>query len=295
LSSELDTRLRDDPACPPELLAYLDDSANGWPDAEQLSALRQAIHSQLASEAKLPRLRSPASGAAAQLRRALEDDFKELPTGLEIADLRDKLTESLRVSNSVGPRPTRRLKRRWLRALLVAALIALPAIAAAFVGYRLLAKLPAPRVAPEPSGPLRTPSPQSLPSAGVVSPPAPTPTELPSQQVPTPPIKPSSAPVNTPAKAGAKAEFELIGDARAKMTSSPAEALALAAEHARQFPSGVLVQERELIAIESLERLGRTAEAKARAQRFATRFPGSAHLARLKRLLEPKTVRDFGI
>ena len=292
MSSDLDTRLRDDSECPPELRAYLANEADEWPDADQLSALHESIHAHLALEQHLPRLRSPASGTSKHLRGALEDDFEELPTAREIAALREQLATSLRASSEPGPRFARRSKRPWTRALLVAALITLPAAAAAFVGYRLVVSRRAPAVAPRPSSAIA--SPQQSHSTSLV--PAPSPTPEPSEAAPQlVPAKPSSALAKALPKPAGQAEFELIGQARARMESAPAEALRLVAEHARLFPSGVLVQERELIAIESLERSGRTAEAQARAQRFAMRFPGSAHLPRLKRLLEPDaTKRDVG-
>lgn len=296
MTTDLDTRLRDDPTCPPEIRAGLADWADEWPDAGQLSALLESIHAHLALEERLPRLRSPASGTSAPLRGALENHFEDLPTALEIAELQRRISTSLRSPSGLVPRLTRRTKRPWLRVLLVAALIALPAAAAAFVGYRLLVSRTAAGVTSSPSAATESlPPRQSQPTSRAPAP-TPTPSTVPSQPIPTPATKPSSALGKAPPRAAGQDEVELIGQARARMQSAPAEALRLAAEHGRLFPSGVLVQERELIAIESLERLGRTAEAKARAQRFATRFPGSAHLPRLKRLLEPEaTSRDFGI
>ncbi|MET0792442.1 MAG: hypothetical protein ABW061_13055, partial [Polyangiaceae bacterium] len=64
-----------------------------------------------------------------------------------------------------------------------------------------------------------------------------------------------------------------------------AAALVLAAEHAREFPAGVLTQEREVIAIDALLRLGRRSEAEARAASFHRQFPASAHGRRVDVLL----------
>jgi len=75
----------------------------------------------------------------------------------------------------------------------------------------------------------------------------------------------------------AQAEASLLEQARAALGSSPAQALRLAQQHAQQFPRGLLAQEREVIAISALRRLGRTAEAEARAARFDARYPHSAH------------------
>jgi hypothetical protein len=69
----------------------------------------------------------------------------------------------------------------------------------------------------------------------------------------------------------------LLEQARRALASSPATALALTNQHAARFPHGVLAQEREVIAIEALRRLGRSAEADRRGAAFAQAFPGSAH------------------
>jgi hypothetical protein len=57
-----------------------------------------------------------------------------------------------------------------------------------------------------------------------------------------------------------------------------AATLAAVAEHQRRYPAGVLVQEREAMAVRALVLLGRTDEAQARASRFRSRFPNSVLL-----------------
>src|SRR5262249_8668637 len=52
-------------------------------------------------------------------------------------------------------------------------------------------------------------------------------------------------------------EVALLDRARAALASSPAQALALADEHAARFPHGKLGMEREMVAIDALRRLGR--------------------------------------
>ncbi len=74
-----------------------------------------------------------------------------------------------------------------------------------------------------------------------------------------------------------KAEAALLEKARALVVSDPSKALSLTREHARRFPRGVLAQEREVIGIEALRRLGRQTEADTRAERFREAYPGSAH------------------
>ena len=97
-----------------------------------------------------------------------------------------------------------------------------------------------------------------------------------------PPPSPSTPPRIEAPKSSARApegasEAALLEKARRLLGSAPATALALTNEHQTRFPRGVLSQEREVIAIEALRRLQRTAEADARAAAFAKAFPGSAH------------------
>ena len=80
-------------------------------------------------------------------------------------------------------------------------------------------------------------------------------------------------------------ETALLGRAHQALASDPARALSLTAQHQREYPSGVLRQESDLIAIEALEALGRHAEARASAASFRARYPSSAHLRRLDRLI----------
>lgn len=54
----------------------------------------------------------------------------------------------------------------------------------------------------------------------------------------------------------------------------------------REFPRGVLAQEREVLAIDLLLASGKRAEAQASAARFVERHPESPHSARLERLLK---------
>jgi hypothetical protein len=59
------------------------------------------------------------------------------------------------------------------------------------------------------------------------------------------------------------------------MTSS---ALAAALRHEREYPGGVLSEEREVLVIKALSGLGRRDEARSRARRFEQRFPTSLML-----------------
>jgi hypothetical protein len=61
-----------------------------------------------------------------------------------------------------------------------------------------------------------------------------------------------------------------------------AGALAATDAHARKYPRGVFVQEREAIAVRALVLLGRTDEARTRVERFRARFPDSLLLPALE-------------
>jgi hypothetical protein len=81
---------------------------------------------------------------------------------------------------------------------------------------------------------------------------------------------------------GSADEFRLVRAARQATSSDPTRALALAQEHLRQFPKGMLSQERETIAIEALMRLGNRAGAQQRAARFLAAFPTSPYAKRIQ-------------
>jgi hypothetical protein len=77
-------------------------------------------------------------------------------------------------------------------------------------------------------------------------------------------------------------EYRLLRAARQAAASDAARALSLADEHLRRFPHGMLSQERETIAIESLARLGNRTAAQQRADRFLNTFPTSPYAARIR-------------
>lgn len=106
-------------------------------------------------------------------------------------------------------------------------------------------------------------------SAPAALPPAPTPTT--SLAAPPTPASPSSAKVGS--DAAERALIEKIHSALGR--GDPAGAMTAVAEHEKQFPSGSHADEREALAVQALSRQGRKEEARARADRFRKRFPGS--------------------
>jgi hypothetical protein len=77
-------------------------------------------------------------------------------------------------------------------------------------------------------------------------------------------------------------EVQLLFEARRALGSDPAQALQWVRRHEQRFASGALSQEREVLAIEALRRLGRASEANARAARFRERYPASIHDRRVE-------------
>ncbi len=83
----------------------------------------------------------------------------------------------------------------------------------------------------------------------------------------------------------ADAESTLVEAARRALHEDPTRTLALAADHARLFPSGLLSLEREALSIHALALLGRKSEARARLAELEKANPRSIHVTRLHRVL----------
>jgi hypothetical protein len=82
--------------------------------------------------------------------------------------------------------------------------------------------------------------------------------------------------------ADADAEHVLLVEARRTLPGDPARALALANQHAARFAAGMLAPEREMIAVDALEALGRREVAARRAATLVARWPGSSYARRVK-------------
>lgn len=88
-------------------------------------------------------------------------------------------------------------------------------------------------------------------------------------------------------------EAEIIEQARVQLQNNPARALALTKTHRRLYPHGVLAQEREVIAIEALARLGKSRAAEKRAEAFRAAQPNSIHDLHLRSTLGDAGVRPL--
>jgi hypothetical protein len=120
-----------------------------------------------------------------------------------------------------------------------------------------------------------SPTPAVTPVSSASSPSQGQPEAMPSEETglpATPPVTRGPEP-----RAAGPSEASLLDQARAELERNPRRALALTEEHRRRFPSGTLAQEREVIAIEALSRMGQTTEARSRGTDFERRYPDSAH------------------
>ena len=118
---------------------------------------------------------------------------------------------------------------------------------------------------------IATPTPTATATATATASPSATPTPTPSATAsPTPP---------------SPSEVTLLQRAQDTLSTNPALALADCDDLAKRFPHGLLDQEREVLAIDALVRLGRRDDANARASRFAATYPTSPDRRRIDAIL----------
>jgi hypothetical protein len=82
-----------------------------------------------------------------------------------------------------------------------------------------------------------------------------------------------------------ESELDLLKQARNTLNADPARAYALTERYRAQYPRGAFAQERDFMAITALSRLGRTSDARSSAADFRARYPRSAYLAQIDRML----------
>ena len=86
-----------------------------------------------------------------------------------------------------------------------------------------------------------------------------------------------------------ESEATYLRRARSTLANDPSTALQMLDAYPSRYPQGVLAQEREVMAIDSLARLGRTDEARARARAFLAQYPRSAHASRIASIVDGGT------
>ncbi len=105
-----------------------------------------------------------------------------------------------------------------------------------------------------------------------------------------PRTSPQEAPTRT-AAAPKPSEVSLLQAAQSALSSDPRKALALTERHRALYPSGALTQEREVLAIDAMKRLGSLEAARARADRFDQAYPHSAHRHKIDRTLDDSATK----
>lgn len=229
------------------------------------------------------RLLDSASGSSPALRHLLRAGSSELPDTAQLASLAQRLGPMLDPPPEGGGGPAPEPTAAAASGLTVGVKVAIGAGLLA-AGFALVAAPGMMSKTPDPAGPIAPVTVTTAPRAVVTS-----------AQSRHAEAHASSVDSHAPPASRAKpqtdlaAEARLLEQARAALGSNASLSLSLCAEHARSFPRGLLSQEREIIAIQALERIGRTSEAEARAQRFADAHPGSPHLRLLAHLLKEHT------
>jgi hypothetical protein len=222
-----------------------------------------------------PFLKDAGSGAPESLRALFDAGTRDLPTAEELARVEAKLAP-LFTPPVAAPSPASSGTGALVKA-------GLAVIGGAIVAGGLwFATRPSVEPAPQKPTPPAAPAPAAPEAANPPAVVPPSATEAPSAAEPEAPVtadKPKSAAAPKPAPVP---EDVLLEQARRALGSDPKRALSLSREHEASYPGGVLTQEREVIAIEALRRLGRTDEAARRLERFERLFPKSAHRRKLE-------------
>jgi hypothetical protein len=228
-------------------------------------------------DADPPRL-SRSSGLVAEQRLAglVEGSRADVGTREELAALEARL---LPLIGPPGVPVTPPGRAAWTKAGVVKLAVGSAVVASVAAALYASKSSEPPRTEPVRPAHVEQTSPSAVPSS---APPALD--VAPAFPEPSPGVAPSamaSAAPNVAPERAAPSETALIGDAQSALASNPGRALALCERHQRLYPHGVLVQEREVLAIEALQGLGRHAQAVARGNRFLTAFPGSAHESKI--------------
>ncbi len=221
------------------------------------------------------RFRDGAPDVPAELTRLFQAGTNDLPSEGDLRRL------AARLGPVLEPPPGGSAWPGWPVVGKMAALAAVVSGAAVFFALNFGPHTPRP-----PDVPDRVPLPPEAPppAAPGTTPPAPSGEGADSAALPPASSAPAPSPparTSAPAARPAESEAELLERARDALSANPARALALTEQHRAHFPAGVLAQEREVIAIQALKRLGRTDEAARRTADFSRRYPNSAYRKKL--------------
>jgi hypothetical protein len=215
--------------------------------------------------------RSPDPDLQALLERA-----RVIPPVSDV--VRARALARARTTASAAPRPLpdhALLGRRSRPSIAIAASIALVALIAGGATAALFRRAPAPPPAPPP------PASRALPRVTVSVPERAAPPAVAPQPIAVAKTRRPGR-ISTPQESYA-AELDLLRRAQAAYASGDfPRALILLAEHGRRFPDGRLAEEREALRVRSLASSGHRGEARQALDGFASRFPRSVLLPRLR-------------
>lgn len=218
-----------------------------------------------------PRLSDPRFGAPGELGRLFRAAEADLPSDAQLSAMAGRLGPLLALPGAATPPSSPTGVPKALKLGLVAgALLGAAAIAVSVTRQAPPLEKPVPpAVAPALSHGV------SAPPASVIAPVV----EASPSAAPPPTASASAMPSSVPPRSQPTPlnEAPLLERARRALARDPARALALTKQHEQSFPNGLLKQEREVIAIDALRRLGKSQQAGDRAGRFEKQFPDSAH------------------
>lgn len=102
----------------------------------------------------------------------------------------------------------------------------------------------------------------------------------------TPAITPVDPPAEDTSDDAYLREAKLVAQARRALAGDPDRALALTGQVEREFPNGMLGEERRAIEIRALAALGKSSEAKRAAKAFLAEYPDGPQAAAVRRAIE---------
>lgn len=237
----------------------------------------------------------PSSGISSDLRMLLDSVAVDEPSAAQLDRVSAGLAATLGVpaptSAQGGSASAAVTATGGLGAGKLALVLGIVAAVATGVGVWLLggaraqvAAAPPPLALVEDGEPVAAAHPRLVVTQAVEPPPPP-----PASAAPAAPRVAAPPPAPAPSAAQvADDEVSILRAAQTALASDPTAALAHAERHAARFPRGVLLEEREAIAIEALVGLDRLDDARARFARFVAAFPRSGYRVRLARRLDQK-------
>ncbi len=246
-----------------------------------------------------PRLLDPGSDAPAWLRASMEAGARDLASPPRLARIAARLPLGPMPAPPAPPAPgAGSAIPSVLQGAAVGAALGLAVVGAGWLASPRApaspaAVLPVPHAIvstrvpePPPLAPLSSAAPRrAVPTERAERRPGGTASPAPSAELEPAPPDPRPSTTTEPEPPAAEPENVLLARAQDALAGSPAQALALTDLHLARFPGGRLTQEREILAVDALLRMGRGADARARATRFVTSFPTSPGRRRLQVLI----------